>query len=225
MRSIDKKKTADLLDAFKRNDTLLIIELIKAHTPKMKKNSKTGKQEWSFPTPVPAMIDINAASPLTGITMVMHAIKNRAHAQLKMLLSLKAFKDWFTPYNRYKEDKDKSTVLHYCARYDGAEILPLLASKSSPPVNDLNKLGFAPLHIAALRGDMKVAEILMAMQRVKVNVRSRIGSTPLMLAASNGHQDMVNYLLSKGANPDLYDQIGRTYADYAKDNFQSDITG
>jgi hypothetical protein len=49
-----------------------------------------------------------------------------------------------------------------------------------------------------------------------VNAKAADGSTPLMLAAMNEKQDVVDYLLSRGANAKAGDAKGQTALDYAR---------
>ena len=54
---------------------------------------------------------------------------------------------------------------------------------------------------AATHGSMALAEILLA-NGVDINVRDDLGYTPLLAACEKGHQDLVRFLIDKGADPD-----------------------
>ncbi|KAI0374654.1 L-asparaginase [Pilatotrama ljubarskyi] len=59
--------------------------------------------------------------------------------------------------------------------------------------------GRAPLHIAALNGALKSAEMLLEAGAL-VHVRDSLGHTPLYYAARQGHEDLVDLLVKAGAN-------------------------
>ncbi|KAH9848876.1 L-asparaginase [Lenzites betulinus] len=59
--------------------------------------------------------------------------------------------------------------------------------------------GRAPLHVAALHGAVKGAELLLAAGAL-VHVRDTLGHTPLYYAARQGHEALVDLLVKAGAN-------------------------
>ncbi|KAI0351480.1 L-asparaginase [Trametes cingulata] len=59
--------------------------------------------------------------------------------------------------------------------------------------------GRAPLHVAALNGALKSAEMLLEAGAL-VHVRDSLGHTPLYYAARQGHEDLVDLLVKAGAN-------------------------
>ncbi|KAI8982868.1 L-asparaginase [Trametes punicea] len=59
--------------------------------------------------------------------------------------------------------------------------------------------GRAPLHVAALHGAMRSAEMLLEAGAL-VHVRDSLGHTPLYYAARQGHEELVELLVKAGAN-------------------------
>jgi ankyrin repeat protein len=59
-----------------------------------------------------------------------------------------------------------------------------------------------PLHIAAGCGDVSIVKCLVEMGAI-VNARAKMQHTPLYMAAMNGYYPIVEYLLSRGADPRL----------------------
>jgi ankyrin repeat protein len=81
-----------------------------------------------------------------------------------------------------------------------------------------NGMHVMPLHSAAAARSVPIARLLLE-HGAPVNARQGRGSlgfTPLMEAAFNGQLDMVETLLSHGADPSLRDEEGRTAADHAR---------
>ncbi|MEW5948828.1 MAG: ankyrin repeat domain-containing protein [Thermodesulfobacteriota bacterium] len=75
--------------------------------------------------------------------------------------------------------------------------------------------GFKPLHLAAINGDLHIAKLLLG---AGVDVDTKVDSgwllnkgwTPVMLAIEKGHTEMVNFLISRGANIEAQNQEGGT---------------
>ena len=76
-------------------------------------------------------------------------------------------------------------------------------------VNAKDKLGEAPLHIAAVRGYNEITSLLIA-EGADVNTRNQHGLTPLHAAAWSGHKETVALLIAKGANINAKDEDGVT---------------
>ena len=84
----------------------------------------------------------------------------------------------------------------------------------SVDVNAADKAGMTPLHYAAHRGSVAVAEILLS-AGADLRGKDGIGSTPLHSAALDGRLSMALYLLAKGADPNARDDAGMTPLHYA----------
>lgn len=93
-------------------------------------------------------------------------------------------------------------------------VAQLLKSGTNP--NALNQKGITPLHSAAEKGHLKIVKLLVDQYGANVNFQIPVNSscchgwTALMIAAAEGHREVVQYLLSKGANPNLRNRHGRT---------------
>ena len=59
---------------------------------------------------------------------------------------------------------------------------------------------WAPIHVAASRGHLGVVKVLIE-NNVFVDTQTKDWSTPLYLAVQGNHQDIVQFLLDKMANP------------------------
>ncbi|EDV26008.1 uncharacterized protein TRIADDRAFT_55679 [Trichoplax adhaerens] len=63
----------------------------------------------------------------------------------------------------------------------------------------VNDKGETPLHIAAIKGDLKVIKALVE-QGAKINARDNCGWTPLHEACNFGYKDIAEYLVNHGAD-------------------------
>jgi len=86
---------------------------------------------------------------------------------------------------------------YYFERLDGATYM---MEKGMNP-NTMSWHHVTLLHDMAQKGDIKKAELLLKYGADIDPVEEEYQSTPLGMAARWGHVEMVNYLLSKGANP------------------------
>lgn len=99
--------------------------------------------------------------------------------------------------------------LHYASRPAGYPdvVRLLLRSGSDPDARD--NFGAAPLHGAAMIGNLEVARALLN-GGAEVDVLNGSGMTPLHLAAPNGRSEMVSLLLDAKADPNARDSDGFT---------------
>lgn len=79
------------------------------------------------------------------------------------------------------------------------------------PINPLTYLmpeGDSCLHIAAIRGDLRAVKLLVE-AGLDVNFIGDMGYTALHYASSFKHQEIIDFLLSKGARPDIINEFGQ----------------
>lgn len=90
-------------------------------------------------------------------------------------------------------------------------------------IDETDKDGSTPLHLAASRGHKGVAEMLIA-SGAKVNTGRRTDrNTPLHLAAGKGHKDVVELLINKGADVKAKNNKQRTPLRFAAEGNHRDI--
>lgn len=98
---------------------------------------------------------------------------------------------------------------------DGRAALELLIQYGAN-VNQVTGVGgMTPLHMAARRGTVLVAESLLA-AGAAVEARDTKGETPLRRAVNCGNEGVVRLLLAHGADPLGRDKLGRTVLDAAR---------
>nr|ADD82928.1 transient receptor potential cation channel subfamily A member 1 [Python regius] len=111
------------------------------------------------------------------------------------------------------KQNDKCTALHFAATQGATEILKLMISSYTGEVSLINVVDGKKetlLHRAALFDHCEMAEYLISMGAHIDSVDTE-GRTPLLLATSCGSWKLVNLLLSKGANLELKDHLGRNF--------------
>ncbi|KAM6395863.1 KN motif and ankyrin repeat domain-containing protein 3 isoform 2-T2 [Rhynochetos jubatus] len=111
-------------------------------------------------------------------------------------------------------DGNGNTALHYSVSHSNFHIVQLLLDTGVCNVDHQNKAGYTALMLAALAAveqedDMKVVRKLFSMGNVNAKA-SQAGQTALMLAVSHGRQEMVEALLTCGADVNLQDEEGST---------------
>ena len=90
-----------------------------------------------------------------------------------------------------------------------------LAEKMVKNGADVNKTGWTPLHYAATNGHVSVIKLLLE-NYAYIDAESPNGSTPLMMASLYGSLDAVKLLVDEGADTLLKNQQGLTALEFAK---------
>lgn len=83
--------------------------------------------------------------------------------------------------------------------------------------------GLTPLHLAAGKGKIEVAEVLLE-NGAEMNLKaSNLGYTPLHLAAINGQQTVAEFLVDKGAEVNPKSKTGATPLDLSVDKGHKEL--
>lgn len=90
-----------------------------------------------------------------------------------------------------------------------------LAEKLISKGADVNKTGWTPLHYAASGSQLKMISLMLE-NNAYIDAESPNGTTPLMMAAMYGSQAAVVLLLQEGADPKLKNQQGLTALNFAQ---------
>src|SRR5438105_10452421 len=107
--------------------------------------------------------------------------------------------------------------LQTATEHNDVEAMKSLISKGAA-IGAPDKLGYTPLHAAAISGSDNAAECLIA-NGASVDAPDGLGHSPLWAAAINGNESTVQLLLKHGANPRPVSNTGVTLAQ-EMDNLQ-----
>lgn len=97
-----------------------------------------------------------------------------------------------------------------------------LAEKMIKREADVNKTGWTPLHYAASAGQARLISLLLE-NSAYIDAESPNGTTPLMMAAMYGSVASVKLLLQEGADPKLKNQQGLTALDFGQRAKRPDV--
>lgn len=140
---------------------------------------------------------------------VMWAIQNESWNVYDLLVAHRAFDP--NSVNDHNE-----TPLMYLAIVGDAKRVEALINKGA----QVNRLGWTPLHYAASKQQIEVAQLLLR-KGALANAPAPDGTTPLMMAARSGSSKMVNLLLEHGADPTTLSLNKLSAADWAENNKQT----
>jgi ankyrin repeat protein len=118
--------------------------------------------------------------------------------------------------NPNEQDAQGTTALMRACHFPDIPTAAFLLSHGVAPDKPRSPKGRTALMVAcAYWCGLDMVKLLVS-HGAGVNLAAEDGSTPLMLAAMNEKQDVVDYLLSKGAKADAKDAKGLTALDYAQ---------
>lgn len=105
----------------------------------------------------------------------------------------------------------RETPLHKALKASSRSIavIKLLADSSRAGINAQQVDGTSALHLAAIRGDRALVQLLLG-SGATVDIKDMIGSTPFHWAVSHRHITVVKLLLKEGADINLQDNYGTT---------------
>lgn len=98
-----------------------------------------------------------------------------------------------------RDNSPESTPNHPSSQTSAQKKTPSSSSRQKDKVNKRNERGETPLHMAAIRGDVKQVKELISLG-ANVNVKDFAGWTPLHEACNAGYYDVAKILISAGAD-------------------------
>jgi ankyrin repeat protein len=106
-------------------------------------------------------------------------------------------------------DASGNAPIHLAVQSGIYELIKLLVLHDVD-LNAKNRDGVCPIHLAAAQGHKKVAKALLECHKDVVDTSDDKKRTPLHHAAMNDQEEMINYLLKRGANKEAVDQQDTT---------------
>jgi ankyrin repeat protein len=116
-------------------------------------------------------------------------------------------------------DKKENSALHYACQCGALDTVLWLIDQKKLPLDELNKDGFTPLHIACQRGHVLIAKTLMELG-ADYKKPAQTGQSAIHLCAARGHWGPAQILILKGVDPNLPDNSGNTPLHHAAMNAQ-----
>ena len=146
----------------------------------------------------PNLVDAN------GNPLLVLAIKDKSYGVIEVLLTAKGM-------DVDLSNKQGETPLMIASINGDLPLVKTLVQKNKAR---LDHIGWTPLHYAASRGQLEVAQFLVA-NGALVDSKNLGGTTPLMMAVQSGNEYLVKLLLDKGANLQLRNELGLSAIDIA----------
>ncbi|KRF97938.1 uncharacterized protein Dwil_GK21805, isoform B [Drosophila willistoni] len=124
-------------------------------------------------------------------------------------------------------DENGNTAMHYAVSHANFDVVSILLDSKVCNVNQMNNAGYTSVMLVSLAklkqpSHRTVVERLFQMADVNIRAKKHC-QTALMLAVSHGNSDMVNLLLSNGADINIQDEDGSTALMCAAEHGRLDI--
>ncbi|XP_071116426.1 ankyrin repeat and KH domain-containing protein mask-like [Haliotis cracherodii] len=103
-------------------------------------------------------------------------------------------------------DGSRTPVME-AAEWGHREVVELLVSEGAD-VSMVDKVGHNILHLACIRGDVETVKYVLSLHVVDINSRGDGSRTPVMEAAEWGRREVVELLVSEGADVSMVDKVG-----------------
>lgn len=135
-------------------------------------------------------VTLPEAGTMRGIGFLKRTLKSGSYKFLD-----KYIQQGFDPHF---ESEAQRNFLHYAAESDSVELADYLINRGILP-NKSDFFGFTPLHLAAWYGNIQVVK-LFVQKGLDINARTKDRKTPLSFATEAKKNDVVEYLISTGAD-------------------------
>ena len=148
-------------------------------------------------------VDPNLKEPQRGETPLMIAIREKAMRSVQVLLA--------SPKTDIEASANNGDTALMIASYTrNVEAVKALLAHDA----EVNRHGWAPLHYAAVVGDVDIVKLLLD-KSAYIDAESPNKTTPLMMAARGGQSEVAKVLIEAGADVSLKNDQGLSAVDFA----------
>ncbi|XP_075072092.1 fibronectin type 3 and ankyrin repeat domains protein 1 isoform X2 [Mixophyes fleayi] len=122
-------------------------------------------------------------------------------------------------------DKSGCTAMHWAADGGHLKVIQWMINDGCKVDVKDSGLHWTPLmRVGAITGNTDVAECLVN-AGAEVNAKDKDGKTPLMVATLNNHEDLVRFLIQRGADCSITNEYGISIAKMAKAFNRQNVVG
>ncbi|MBA2709463.1 MAG: ankyrin repeat domain-containing protein [Tatlockia sp.] len=129
---------------------------------------------------------------------------SEGHFELVEFLISKNAKKYYATFVPQEHIFNGRTALYWATLNGHHKIVNLLAKSGASTTTALGLIKLQPIHIAAKLGYLDVVKALIDNRPLLLEQTDAYGQTPLYWAALSGQTDIVDYLISKGANVNVF---------------------
>ena len=107
-------------------------------------------------------------------------------------------------------DRDQRNLLMNCVVKNKINFVVNILKNDKLDVNNQDYQGFTALHLAIENNLLEIVQLLLKDSRISIDIQDNWGNTPLWRAVHNNpdNRDIINALISKGANPQISNKHG-----------------
>ena len=116
--------------------------------------------------------------------------------------------------NNIEKSSSLSLPLHQAVRANNKELADFLIKENKESLNQKDRFGYTPLHIASRFNHLDIAKILIE-NGAMINTQDKYGDTPLLDATKNNFTGMSKLLICNKANTLVEDKHKKKALDYA----------
>jgi ankyrin repeat protein len=155
--------------------------------------------------------DINLAEADRGETLLMISVRENSQRVFDYLLR-------HPKIQLDQRAKNGDTAMMLAAYLEQKETVQRLIDAGA----QVNQEGWTALHYAAVVGNLEIVKMLIE-RYAYIDAETPNKTTPLMLAARRGEMNLVQYLITEGADISLKNMLGWTAYDFAVESERRDI--